>query len=118
MSRADMGFFPWRATRVGLPSIAQVRYTSAPVSKRPSPPATKQDIEDFGNLIGGYCIRAEQKIDDLKTHMEQWKEDLRNQVQFLHQELCRDLARANREEVQMLKERLQNLELRLAARLP
>jgi predicted phage gp36 major capsid-like protein len=81
-----------------------------PKRVRPSPPATKADIEQFANLIGGYCIRAEQKIDDLEAHMTQWKVDLRDQVQLMMDELRRDLGGANRDEIEMLKDRLNNVE--------
>lgn len=78
--------------------------------RRASSPATKQDIEDFANLIGGYCIRAEQKIDDHQTHMKQWKEDMREQVQLMMDDLRRDLCGANRDEIEILKERLHKVE--------
>lgn len=93
---------------------ARADLLSVPKRSQPSPPATKQDIEDFANLIGGYCIRSEQQIADLQTHMEQWKEDLHDQVQLMLDEHRRDLRDANREEIQMIKDRLRNVELRLA----
>jgi predicted phage gp36 major capsid-like protein len=85
-----------------------------PKRHRPSPPASKDDIEEFANLIGGHCIRAEQQIAELEKHMEQWKEDLGDQVEAMIDQFRRDLDSANRDEVQMLKERLQNVEQLLA----
>lgn len=84
------------------------------MSKPSSPPATKKDIEDFANLIGSHCIRAERKIDDQQQHMQQWKDELRDQFQFMLDEFRRDIGQANREEMQILKDRVRNLELRLA----
>lgn len=105
-----MNTLSWRLT---LAAHHLPVYNRPPMATRGhrSSPATKQDIEDFASLIGGYCIRAEQKIDDLETHMKQWKADLKDQVQLMTDHLRDDLGGANRDEVQMLKDRLRNVEL-------
>jgi hypothetical protein len=83
------------------------------VAKRASSPATKQDIEDFANLIGGYCVRAEQKIDDLEGNMQQWKQDLFEEVRAIVDEGKREMGSANRDELQVLKDRLERIEIAL-----
>lgn len=79
-----------------------------------SPPATKKDIEDFANLIGGYCLGAEDKIDDLETHMKQWKQDLLVEVRATLDEYRREIGGANRDEIEILKDRMDRIETQFA----
>lgn len=85
-----------------------------PPPKHESPPATKQDIEDFANLVGGYYIRAEEKIDDLEEHMKQWKHDLLVEVRATLDEYRREIGGANRDEIETLKDRMDRIETQFA----
>lgn len=78
--------------------------------QKPSPPATKDDIEQLAGLIGSHYDRTAREIADLWQHMELWKEDLIEQFRVTMDEIRREMRGANRDEIQTLKDRLRNVE--------
>lgn len=80
------------------------------MAKPPSPPATREDIEQLAGMIGSHYDRTAQQIADLEEHMEQWKEDLIEQFRLTVDEIRREMRGANRDEIQTLRDRLRNVE--------